>query len=498
MSPGSSGAGPSPRLILLLLVLLAFGLRLYHLDYQSLWRDEMDAILFARHELGQLLPLFVKPGHNGPLYYLILHGWVRLAGDSEFSVRFLSLLCGVLGVPLVYLVGRCWLGGTASLTAATLATTSSYLVWYGQEGKMYTPLLMLSLLSTYVYLLALERNRLHLWASYVVLVTLSIYVHLLAVLILPFHFLLLFVTWPRYREAWKGWVAAFVLLALPYLPLLRWEVALFVRPFTTGHQFYGLHEILAILLYSFSLNAAPRDHMLVIALFVFLLLAGLLLSTRKSEAAVQTAGGQPKPAVRERLTLGLYLVLPILVLFGISLGMPIFTDRYLITVVPAFLLLLGRGVGAVRDRSASLAMACLGLALVSNVYVIALQGHTAIKSDFRSVAHYVEEKGGGDLMAFLIPHVRPVFDYYYEAPFEWADAPFTNEGRRTEDADRYMEEITEGHRAVWLIVSEAELWDSRGMAQAWLESHGTLLERRGFARVDAYLYSLDRGGQASS
>ncbi|HEM62277.1 MAG TPA: hypothetical protein ENO24_08300, partial [Chloroflexi bacterium] len=159
MSPGSSGAGPSPRLILLLLVLLAFGLRLYHLDYQSLWRDEMDAILFARQELGQLLALFVKPGHNGPLYYLILHGWVRLAGDSEFSVRFPSLVCGVLGVPLVYLVGRLWLGSTASLTAATLATTSPYLVWYGQEGKMYTLVLLLSLLSTYVYLMALERNR---------------------------------------------------------------------------------------------------------------------------------------------------------------------------------------------------------------------------------------------------------------------------------------------------------------------------------------------------
>jgi len=53
-----------------------------------------------------------------------------------------------------------------------------------------------------------------------------------------------------------------------------------------------------------------------------------------------------------------------------------------------------------------------------------------------------------------------------------------------------MQTLTEGREEIWLIVSEAELWDARGLAQDWLASHGTLLERRSFARVDAYLYSL--------
>jgi len=106
MKPGWSGSIDVRRPILLSLILLAFGLRLYHLDYQSLWRDEMDAILFARGSLGGLVPLFVTPGHNGPLYYVLLHFWIRLVGDSEFAVRFLSLVCGVLAVPVVYLLGR--------------------------------------------------------------------------------------------------------------------------------------------------------------------------------------------------------------------------------------------------------------------------------------------------------------------------------------------------------------------------------------------------------
>jgi hypothetical protein len=53
-----------------------------------------------------------------------------------------------------------------------------------------------------------------------------------------------------------------------------------------------------------------------------------------------------------------------------------------------------------------------------------------------------------------------------------------------------MEQATEGRRNVWLILTEPELWDSRGLVQEWFESNGALLSSRSFARVDVYLYSL--------
>ncbi len=490
MKPGSSGNAHGTRFVLLSLVLLAFGLRLYRLDYQSLWRDEMDAILFARGEVSALIPLFTTPGHNGPLYYTLLHLWIRVAGDSEFSVRFLSLVCVVLAVPVVYLLGRRWLGKTGALVAALLCATSPYLVWYGQEGKMYALLFLMSALSTHVYVLALRRNRAFLWASYVLIVAASMYVHLLAVLVLPFHFVLFLVSWPRYRPAWKGWLATFLILTLPYLPLARWEIALLMRPFTTGHQFYQLHEILTILLFAFGLNAAPHQNLLAIALFVFLLLAGLLLYVR-GRAPVATA--PVKGLLRhhqESIILGLYALVPVVALFLISLGMPIFTDRYLITVVPAFLLLLAAGVVAVGERSTALGAACLGLVLVANVYIVALQGNTKIKSDFRSVAQYVQADGRGDLVLFLIPHGRPVFDYYYDVQFAWADAPYTNRGLGPRGVARALEEATAGIAEVWLVVTEEELWDDRGLVRQWFETNGTLLGQRHVARIDAYLYSL--------
>jgi mannosyltransferase len=495
MKPGLSGSIAAARLFLLCLVLLAFGLRLYHLDYQSLWRDEVDAILFARRDLSGLAPLFISPGHNGPLYYTILHLWIRLTGDSEFSVRFLSLVCGVLAVPVIFRLGRRWMGDRGGALGALLCATSPYLVWYSQEGKMYALLFLLSMVSTLVYLLALERNRVYWWAFYLAVTAFSLYVHLLAILVVPFHLLLFLVTWPRYRAAWKSWLATFAFLALPYLPLLRWEVALLVRPFTTGHQFFWLHEILAILLFAFSLNAAPYRNLLPLALFVFLLLGGLVLYRRQP---VKPGRGVLRTVLSSHqgsVVLGLYLFVPIVCLFLVSLGMPIFTDRYLITVVPAYLLLLAGGVLAVRERSMGLAVFCLAGVLASNLYVVTLQGQTKIKSDFRSVAEYVEEDGRGDLLVFLIPQVRPVFDYYYGDRFTWVDAPYTNSAMGPRDVAAEMDVATQGHHEVWLVVSEAELWDERGLVKQWFDDHGTLLEKRSYARVDVFLYSLEQGSE---
>ena len=46
------------------------------------------------------------------------------------------------------------------------------------------------------------------------------------------------------------------------------------------------------------------------------------------------------------------------------------------------------------------------------------------------------------------------------------------------------------HTDVWLVVSEEWLWDSRGLARAWLNTHGQAVESARFALVDVYHYRL--------
>jgi len=484
-------------LLLLLLVSLAFAIRLYHLDFQSLWRDEVDAILFAEKGPLGLLPWFITPGQNGPLYYLLLSFWITIVGRGEFGVRFFSLFWGVLLVPLIYQVGLRWLERRVALFATLLVSLSPYLIWYSQEAKMYSLLSFLSLLSVHLYLLALERNRWYLWLAYLLATGLSMYIHILAVLLVPFEALFYLISWPRYRGASKAWLMAMGILVLPYLPLARWEIPTLLSSFATGHKFYTLPEIFTVLLFSFGLNSAPYRGLFPVALVLFLLLAGVLLYRKEGEGGEVSLGGflallrNILAKHHSALFLSLYLFVPLFALYLISLGMPIFTDRYLISITPAFFLLIGCGLVAIGKRSRLLLAICLALLLVVNLSTLWFQTDTKVKSDFRSVAEYMRDREG--LIVFLMPYVRQSFAYYYQGDFMWADPPYTNGGLDEEGVGEEMEKITAGQEMVWLLVSEGELWDSRGLVREWLEENGSLVDEVEFARVEIYRYSLGGG-----
>ena len=97
--------GGNRCLVLSLLTLLALGLRLIRLSYQPLWWDEGWSLYFATTNVRNMLELTAVDIHP-PLYYLLLHFWIRLFGPGLISVRFLSVLIGTATIPLLYAAGR--------------------------------------------------------------------------------------------------------------------------------------------------------------------------------------------------------------------------------------------------------------------------------------------------------------------------------------------------------------------------------------------------------
>ena len=327
-------------------VALAFALRVAGLAFQSLWRDEVDAIRFATRAWDQVLGMFLEPGQNGPLYYLLLRPWLHIAGESEYALRFFSVIFGTLAVALVYRVARRLFPSlpVLALLAALLTATSPYLVWYGQEGKMYSLVLALVLISMDRYLAALERGGWFRWLLYVGFTGMAVYVHLVAALMIPAQFLAFFLTGPDTRRArWKGWLLAIGLLLLPYLPLLRWQFPLVVSPAETGYQFAPLHDVLASLLTNYSLGVNSGSLRWAVFFFLFLLFAAVWLA-RSSRSRAASLG-----------ILGSWLLVPLLGFFLLTLVRPMYTARYLIFLLPAYLILLAAGAVSIGTRSRLLA-----------------------------------------------------------------------------------------------------------------------------------------------
>jgi hypothetical protein len=474
------------------MLLLAFGLRAYRLDYQSLWRDEMDALRFARFPFSRLLGSFGQGGWNGPLYFLLLRAWVAAAGQTEFALRYLSLLGGVLTVPLTYVLARRLGSSRLALYGSGLVAVSPYLVWYSQEAKMYALLVSMAVLSWYLYLRALEEGDWSLWIGYVAVTSLCMYLHILAVLIIPTQAVVFLLRWGRYRGRLRPWLGAMAALILPYLPLAWWQIPLLFSDFQSGHAFYPLSQIFVNLLQAFSLGVTGHP---TLRLHLLSLVGGSSgISVYEGLLVVLflgLAGALLYPDRRSLQLLFSWILLPPLILYLISLQVPLYSARYLIWIAPAFLLLLAAGLVAVREQSRVVFVLCLvGLLLVNGPALLA-QSHFPVKSDFRKAAAHVKSlRQDDEPVLFLIPYVRYTFEYYYGPSDPWVGAPYTNDGMSSDGVDKQLREAVGDAGSVWFVSSEPELWDERGLVSQWLEDHGSHVDEMAFARVMVIHYAL--------
>lgn len=523
------------RAFLLLVILAAFAWRVHALAQQSLWRDEVDAIYFATRELSETLRMFLSPGQNGPLYFLALRPWFGWVGSSEFALRYPSAMAGTLGVVLVWQVGRKLLplrpapgvqprGGHlldrslttaqdgAALLAALFFAFNPYQLWYSQEGKMYTLITVLVLPAIWWWLEGISRGGLRPWLAYWLAVTLGMYTHLLLILLFPLHLLWFVSAWPAARSHWRGYGLALAGLTLPYLPMVWWQWRMLTSSAKlTGFSFTPLSEMARTLLYNHSRGFMPPENPAWLAPLFFLGGAGVVLGIGELAAQTPRVGLTLAPWRRFVLLLS-WLLLPVAGIYGLSLRQPIFTDRYVIWIAPALMLLLALGVVVVYRHAGTLGRLLAGVLVV---YVVGFwlyagwqQKTESTKYDLRGGVQYIAARRSPEALLILqIPHMEYAYRYYTSdfgpRPFTGSDARlgawmgglWTNHGwaddATREDVDRQMRRQTAGYNDVWVMRSEVEMWDRRHLMDAWLQQHGTLVEQADFHGVQVRRYRLE-------
>ncbi len=479
---------------MVVLILVGFYLRIYHLDFQSLWRDEIDTVLFARRQVQATLATFRAVGENGPLYFLIMHYWTLMAGVTEFALRFFSLWWGVAVIPLIYVLARRVVrsgsGEMVGLLAAVVTVVSPYFVWYSQEARMYALVTFLTMLSFYLLLRAIEENRFWLWTGYTVVTSLCFYTHLLAALILVAQDVWFAVNWRGHRPALKGWLISQAVLTVPYLPLAVWQGPYIMSPDAPRYPFVSLPDMLQVLLLRFSLSISASYALLPLSFFVFLFLIGAFLF--RTEHRPDRFSKPVRSTRRSNALLLCYLFVPIVTLYLISLRDPIFVDRYLITVAPAYYLLLACGLYALGRRAPVLSLAATAILVALGLFAVLTQ--ESYKPDYRSAALYYRQRARPhDTLVFVAPFQRQYFSYYYGQDFQWKDLPQTD-AITQEELNQAIGTALPLAGRVWLFLAETHYWDPKGMIKSWFENHARLIESQTFPWVEWRCYALEGGG----
>ncbi|MCC6432300.1 MAG: glycosyltransferase family 39 protein [Gemmatimonadaceae bacterium] len=232
----ASSAGPSaapsapqsaPWWPIALLLAVGLALRIPALG-EGPWYDEIQTqITYVRLPFGALLTTYDSTNQH-LLFSLSAHAVQLLAGESTATLRLPAVIFGVLSLWATVSFGRRWMTEREAWWSAALLAVSYHHVWFSQNARGYTALLLGTIVGTSLFLPMLRgvrRTTLDLWA-YAIVMALTVMTHVTALAVVAAHGLCWLWRWRSLERGTTRWaplaalVLAGMLSVLVYAPVL--------------------------------------------------------------------------------------------------------------------------------------------------------------------------------------------------------------------------------------------------------------------------------------
>jgi mannosyltransferase len=399
---------------LAVMVVVVVGIILRFLTHSALWLDEALTVDRARLPLGQIAGS-VKHDGAPPLYYYLLHFWMKVFGQSNLGTRSLSGVIGVISLPVAWLAGNRFGGRAVAWTTVVLLSSAPFAVYYSTEARMYSLVILL----TGCGFLALHRALLaprpgNLIATAVVTAAL-LYTQYWALYLVGVVGLWLLVSalWARHRDAaasdWRRPFSAFVAMAVgcilfvPWLPTFIYQSRYTGTPWAAPPNFAAvINAVTGFTANQGSLSSAGTDQGRLLALIYFAMLAlalfGLGRTPRIIELDVHT---QPR-ARGMSIAVGGTLFAAIA---GGILTTSAFSPRYAAVVFLPLLLLVA--LGTTTFLSTRVRLAVVALAVVAGL-IGSVQNVSTQRTQATKVAAVIDAHAKpGDIIALCPDQLGP-------------------------------------------------------------------------------------------
>lgn len=451
---------------LLLVCLLALGLRLAGLNFDSLWLDEAYQTMSDAH--GQSLPDFTDPNASAylfqfekpqpvgqllanfrkvdplcpPLYPVLLNRWIELwdipaTGEGDFPVRLLSVLFSLASVLATFFFCRQFFGGQVALFATLFQAVSPFDIYYAQEARMYSLMVLSACISAGSFWCIMQKfatwqesknlgAAAFYWLAYVVSSWALINSHYTGLFLILFQmvFGLLVIALRRDWKLLVVFASAGVCVGFLWLPWLnmflqaasaRKQSFYVARQFSLWWPFYAL--LIKIPLNWIAFLSGKKVFAFACPLYVT-----SAISLIMAFLASFKPGFLPKKLASQTTTfLWLWAFLPMLFLWLIDVmenHRVIEMARYVVYTAPAVYMLAGLGAAsffsASRWMPGLLAVHCL-FALVNNAW-----SHQVFQREpWRQMAEAIEANCSADDVIFVSQYYNIVcLDRYLTKPFK--------------------------------------------------------------------------------
>ena len=422
-------------------------LGLIRLGAPSVWIDESFT---ARATDRSFTTLVERQVHA--LYYVLLKAWAAIAGDSEWALRFPSVLAAAVACALLVVLGNKILDRRTALIAGLLLASNAFFVQWSQQARSYSALVALSLVATLVLLRALELNTRAAWSWYGAAFTVVVVWHPLASLLLVPGQVAIMAS--RRRRILPHGLLAAVIVGLFAVP---WAAILAMR--TTGEN-YALNWLH---------GPTPRDIGRTIvevsgALGIGAALAflGLVVLSRSGKKDISA-------------WLGVWALAPLFLALAASAVKPVFLDRYLIVVSPAFALLAAAALIALTRRlqaMTSFVVVCATVVGLLYWYSLGYGGNWR-GEDWRAATSWVDEhRAEADAVVVVPWWAWPAPRYYGARVTDVSTADAIWVLRWSETGDRIPANVRQPLGFGDHVVVETHDFGTRVSAQLWVRPKG--------------------------
>ena len=324
--------------ILIFIIIFGFFLRFYKIDKESLWNDELASWERSNHSYLKDVISDSRLDVHPPGYNILLFFVIKFFGDSEFWLRFPSAIAGIFSILLIYLIGRKIYSEWEGLISSGLMAILWFPIYYSQEARVYSLLLLFSMLSFYLWIIIVEKikaGKIDLIPSlfFVLSSSITCYLHYFGLLFVALQGVGTLILFFRRKKLFFFLLLYLIIfiLYLPWLPVLLEH---------SKKQEIWIKKEWVLPTISFLYHFFNRSKILFTVVFILYLINPIKsflknLRGRKSkfEFSFQTS------------LLLLWLLLPFILTFTKSLiSTPVITIRNLIISLPPAYLLLARSI----------------------------------------------------------------------------------------------------------------------------------------------------------
>lgn len=464
------------RFTLPLVLASAFLMRLVAIN-QSLWLDEaIGAVIVKTFSFRDILLKFPLTDNHPPFYYLILRAWSLIFGYSELSLRFPSIVFGVITVFFVYKIAREFTKINPLVPAILLAISPLH-IYYSQEARMYSLAAFLATGAIYFFLKTFKDATWRDWLIFGIFYTLLPFSDYVPVFLFP-----VFAVYPLYKRMGMPWWKNFVLMNIPLLILGIYWLPIFLKQSEAGRQLLitlpawrniaggATFKQLGIFWSKFVLGRISFFNKYLYYTLIFLAsvpIASLLLKSSKKR--------------KENEIFWLWFIVPVALGFMASFVFPAFIYFRFIFVLPAFYLLIALG----RNRF------LITLVVIFNLVgwgIYVFDGKQQ-REDWRGAVNYIEQNAKpGEIVIFENPEPFAPYRWYWNG--EVASTGATDSVFADADKTKAItEELIRGKPGVYYFEYLKDLEDPGGIVQKTLAEGGfTETGRTSFNGVGFVIY----------